>query len=255
MPSIITKGVRVRASVGPLQEGSDGVRKSRSSFHGTVLGSADRDVGSAGQNVRDKLWRVYWDELSMTGDHNSRTLKVIYSDVNREPLDDRLIASLAEMTAHIGGHQYVLKYTKHGFSLPPQSPSLIPFNADRQTLTRPQTTAHARTNVTDTIANVRSERGPSIAASGVLASTEDGNISESNANHEFPPASEPNTTGTTATQSTGTTATQSTTTTANDTAAVIAAADTPTDDNVVTPPIAHVENSAAEENPDDEVCA
>ncbi len=82
MPSLITKGSRVWADIGPLQEGSaprpdlstettarkGKPRRTRIRLRGTVIQSC----GSPPNN----LWHVYWDECGKTSDHRPVTLHI-----------------------------------------------------------------------------------------------------------------------------------------------------------------------------------
>ena len=112
MPAIISKGIRVSASVGPLHKA--GKRRKRSVFHGTVL-------GSAGEVDGDRIWRVHWDEIGMTSDHKFRGLHVMKNTSLQERLSDDLLSLLQKNSEHIGSHGDLLAYTANGIRSTVQS--------------------------------------------------------------------------------------------------------------------------------------
>ncbi len=108
----ITVGSRVKAAIGQLQDLDslpppsselDGPRpkkkrRSRAYLVGTVLSSKE-----------DNMWRVYWDDLSATGDHPSNKLLLVSTLPENSTMNFRMVES---STKHIGGHREVLKF--HG---------------------------------------------------------------------------------------------------------------------------------------------
>ena len=122
MPSSITLGSRVFATVGPFLESvvhgnvqhsasdesrpTKRARRSRSKLYGTVI-----------ESVADGLWKVWWDSLNVTANHKSSNLRVPKDTNNRRnviPIDDvTLIRNQlqSQQNIHIGSHQAMLDYT------------------------------------------------------------------------------------------------------------------------------------------------
>ena len=123
MPSSITKGSRVWANIGPLQEGSaprpdlsTGTtarkkRRTRIRLHGTVIQSC----GSPPNN----LWRVYWDGCGKTSDHRPITLHIDNgarpSQMSPEAVEQQLNQWLNMPGIYVGGHDEMMCWTATNF--------------------------------------------------------------------------------------------------------------------------------------------
>ena len=111
----ITIGTRVSGAVGPLEIPSvapgDSTKKRRRKVHrimyGTVIGSK-----------LIKHWRVYWDDMLVTGDHTSWQLNILSPTKNSLSPNAK---SVMESAPHIGMHSDVREYCKNGVPHPRES--------------------------------------------------------------------------------------------------------------------------------------
>ena len=77
-------------------------RNTRTTFHGTVLGSG----------VNDGHWRVYWDACQMTSEHTSNHLRWVSNPGANEEQKARMEALRRQMDIYIGTHRAMLDYTR-----------------------------------------------------------------------------------------------------------------------------------------------
>ena len=133
MPSSITLGSRVCATIGPFldQIGSQApqqngstcerpqkrVRRSRSKLYGTVI-----------ESVADSLWKVWWEGYQVTANHKSTNLRLPQGSRQSVIEIDRINEIKATLqrqsgSQHIGSHQAMLDYAA---SLPTIREQMLP---------------------------------------------------------------------------------------------------------------------------------
>ncbi len=64
-------------------------------------------LGTVLSSKQDNLWRVYWDDLSATGDHPSNKLMLVSTLPQNLTMN---FAVVENNTKHIGGHRDVLNF-------------------------------------------------------------------------------------------------------------------------------------------------